>query len=177
MFSRVLLSCVLSVAVFGQDRHDWQSLSRLQTGDRVRVVLKTGPMEGQFQSWTPQEARFGTFTAKREDVIKIDRYRHDGSRAKHAGVGALIGFGGGFAIGASVTGGCGGRTLGSGGLGPCATRPEGGAIVGGMGAVIGAIIGVLLPTHSKELIYSSGPRGFRTSTTSRNDGGSLAALP
>jgi len=66
VFSRVLLSCVLSVAVFGQDRHDWQSLSRLQTGDRVRVSLKTGPVEGQFQSWTPQEATFGTVTAKRE---------------------------------------------------------------------------------------------------------------
>lgn len=169
MFSRVLLSCVLSVAVFGQDRHDWQSLSRLQTGDRVRVVLKTGPMEGQFQSWTPQEARFGTFAAKREDVIKIDRYRHDGSRAKHAGVGALIGFGGGFAVGASPN-----LCVG---FGPCISRPEGGAIVGGMGAVIGAIIGVLLPVHSKELIYSSGPRGSRTSTTSRNDGGPLAALP
>ncbi len=154
VLSRVLLSCVLSAAAFGQDRHDWQSVSRLQTGDRVRVSLKTGHVEGQFQSWTPQDATVGTVSAKREDVIKVERYRHGGSRARHIGIGALIGFGGGFAIGASVTGDCGGRTLGSGGLGPCATRPEG-AIIGGMGAVIGAIVGVLLPVHSKELIYST----------------------
>jgi hypothetical protein len=179
LFSRVLLSCALSAATYGQGRHDWQSLARLHPGDRVRVVLKTGPVEGEFQRWTPQEATFGTVTAKREEVLKIERYRHGGSRGEHAAVGALIGFGGGFAIGASVTGGCGDRTLGSGGIGPCATRPEGGAIVGGMGAVIGAIIGVLLPTHSKELIYSSGRRGSSASnqTAERNDGGSIAAYP
>lgn len=170
MFSRVLLSCVLSVAVFGQDRHDWQSLSRLQTRDRVRVSLKTGPVEGQFQSWTPQDATVGTVTAKREDVIKIERYRHSGSRGKHAAFGAMFGFAGGFAIGAGVEG-C--QSPG------CVGRGEGGAVAGGVGAVIGAIIGVLLPTHSKEVIYSSGPRGSRASnqTTGLDDGGSLAALP
>jgi hypothetical protein len=78
----------------------------------------------------------------------------------------MLGFAGGFAIGAGVEG-C------------CVGRGEGGAIAGGVGAVIGAIIGVLLPTHSKEVIYSSGPRGSRASnqTTARNDGGSVAALP
>jgi hypothetical protein len=110
--------------------------------------MKTGPVEGEFQNWTPQDATIGTVTAKREDVLKIERYRHGGSRAKHTAVGALIGFGGGFAIGASASG-C------RGGLGPCFTRTDGGAAVGGAGAVIGAIIGVLLPTHSKEVIYSS----------------------
>jgi hypothetical protein len=109
--------------------------------------LKTGPVEGEFQNWTPQDATVGTATAKREDVIRIERYRHGRSRAKHTAFGALIGFGGGFAIGASLS-------L-CGGLGPCITRPEGGAVAGGAGAVIGAAIGALLPTHSKELIYSA----------------------
>jgi hypothetical protein len=154
-FHKVWLFCGLAMAAVGRDRHDWKSLSRLHPADRVRVVLKTGPVIGEVQNWTPQDVTVGRVTARREDVIKIEWYRRGESRAKHAGVGALIGFGGGFAIGASVSGGCGGRTLGSGGLGPCPTRPEGGAIVGGMGAVIGAIVGALLPTHSKELIYST----------------------
>jgi hypothetical protein len=111
------------------------------------VVLKTGPVEGEFQRWTPQELRVGTVTAKREDVIRIERYRHGGSRGKHAGVAALIGFGGGFAIAASVN-----LCVG---LGPCIPRPEAGAVAGGAGAMIGAIVGVLLPTLSKELTYSA----------------------
>jgi len=135
------------------------------------VSLTTGPLEGEFQSWTPEDAIIGTVIARREDVLKIERYRHGGSRAKHAGFGAMFGFAGGFAIGASVNG--------CGGLGACITRPEGGAIVGGVGAIVGALIGVLLSVHSKELTYSSGPRGSRASTrtTGLSDGGSIAAIP
>jgi hypothetical protein len=147
LFSRALLSCALSVTVYGQDRHDWQSLARLQAGDRVRVSLKTGPADGEFQSWTPRDLKVGTIMAKREDVLKIVRYRHGGSRDKHSGVGTLIGFGGGFAIGASVPWCV--------GLGPCGRRPGWGVIVGGAGAAIGALVGASLPTHSKEVIYSS----------------------
>jgi hypothetical protein len=110
------------------------------------VVLRTGPVEGEFLNWTPQDAKIGAVTTKREDVIKIERYRHGGSRAKHIGVGALMGFAGGFALGAGVEG-C--NSPG------CVGRGEGGAVGGGVGAVIGAIIGALLPTHSKELIYST----------------------
>jgi len=146
-FHKLWLLCALAAAAHGQDRHDWQSVSRLHAGDRVRVVLKTGPVEGEFRSWTPRDATVGTVTAKREDVHKIERYRHGGSRAKHAAFGALIGFGGGFAIGASVN-----LCVG---LGPCISRPEGGAVVGGAGAVIGALVGAILPTHSKEVIYSA----------------------
>jgi len=165
----ILLCALAAAAAHGQDRHDWKSLSRLHPGDRVRVFLKTGPMDGEFQSWTPQEAIIGSVTARREDVLKIERYRHGGSRAKHACFGAMIGFAGGFAIGAGVEG-C--RSPG------CVGRGEGGAVAGGVGAVIGAIIGVLLPTHSKEVIYS-GPRGSRASnrSTDLSDGGSIAAIP
>ena len=137
-----MLLSALVVAAHGQDRHDWQSLARLHAGDRVRVSLKTGPVIGELQTWTPQGVTVGTVTAKREDVRKIERYRHGGSRAKHAAFGALIGFGGGFAIGAAGS--------------PCyCTTTQAGAVVGGAGAVFGAVIGVLLPTHSKEVIYAS----------------------
>jgi hypothetical protein len=169
-FLALIMLCPFASSAWGQDRHDWQSVSGLQAGDRVRVVLKTGPVEGEFQKWTPEDATFGTVTAKREDVIKIERYRRGGSRGKHAAFGALIGFGGGFAIGASVN-----LCVG---LGPCVKRPVGGAVVGGAGAVIGALIGALLPTHSREIIYSSSTRK-RTSNriTSVSEGGSIALIP
>jgi hypothetical protein len=164
-FTKLMLLSALVAAAHGQDRHDWQSLAQLHSGDRVRMHLKTGAVTGTFQNWTPQGVTVGTVMAKREDVLKIERYRYGGSRAKHAAVGALIGFGGGFAIGAA------GR--------PCfCTTTQGGAIVGGVGAIGGALIGALLPVHSKELIYSSIPRS-RTSNRpiSVSEGDSIALIP
>jgi len=137
----MLLSALVATA-HGQDRHDWQSVSQLHAGDRVRLSSKTGRMNGLFQNWTPQELTVGTVTTRREDVLKIERYRHGGLRSKHIVIGALIGFGGGFAIGAD------GR--------PCfCTGPQAGVIVGGAGAVVGGLVGAILPARSKELIYST----------------------
>jgi hypothetical protein len=136
----LLLFGVLVAPAQGQDRHDWKSLARLHPGDRVRLSLKTGPVNGTFQNWTPQDLTVGTVTAKREDVLKIKRYRH-GSRAKRAAVGALIGFGGGFAAGVSA------RLYGT-------TRPQTGATFGGVAAALGAAIFLLIP-DSREIIYSS----------------------
>jgi len=148
LFLKLMLLGSLAAAIHAQDRHDWQSLAKLQPGDRIRLSLKTGPVEGVFQNFTPEQVTAGTVTAKREDVLRVERYRHGGSRAKHAAIGALIGFGAGFAIGAGVTGNCKGE------LGPCTSRGTGGAIAGGAGAVVGAAIGALLPSRGRELIYS-----------------------
>jgi hypothetical protein len=139
--------CLLGTAAAAQDRHDWQSLAQLQTGDRIRVSLRTGPVEGPLGGWTPQQVTAGTVTANKEDVLKIERY-HRRSRGKAAAIGALIGFGGGFAIGAGAF------SCNHTQIGVCVTHGEGGALVGGVGAVIGAGIGALLPAHRRELIYS-----------------------
>jgi hypothetical protein len=80
LFLKLMLLGALVAPAQGQGRHDWQSLARLHSGDRVRVVLKTAPVDGEFQSWTPQELTVETVTAKREDVIKIERYRHTAGR-------------------------------------------------------------------------------------------------
>jgi hypothetical protein len=149
LLSKLVLLCALVAVAQGQDRHDWQSVARLHSGDRIRVVLKAGPVEGEFLNSTPEGLTVGTATSKREDVLKIQRYRHRGSRAKHAAIGALIGFGGGFAIGAAVGGDC------PGGLGPCFSRKSVGVLTASVGAVIGGVIGVCLPVHGKELIYSA----------------------
>jgi hypothetical protein len=149
LLSLVLL-CVLGKEAAGQDRRDWQSLAQLQAGDRIRLSMKTGTAEGAFQKWTPQEVAAGTVTARRADVLTLERYREGArGRGKNAGVGALIGFGGGFAIGAAA-GGCHQAQLG-----PCFPRAALGAGLGAVGAVIGAGIGVLLPRHTRELIYTA----------------------
>jgi hypothetical protein len=150
-FLTLVLMCALGTTAGAQDRHDWRSLSQLQAGDQIRLSLKTGPVDGAFQSWTPQEVTAGTVTARREDVVRIDRYRHGAGRGKTAAIGALIGFGGGFAIGAAADPTC------HQGEFVCIRTSRGlaGAAVGAVGAVIGAAIGALLPRHNKQLIYSA----------------------
>ncbi|HXM45096.1 MAG TPA: hypothetical protein VN924_27910 [Bryobacteraceae bacterium] len=146
------LLCSLAAAA-GQDRRDWQSVAQLQAGDRIRLSLKTGktgPVDGVFQSWTPQQVTAGTVTARREDVLKIERFRKGGwGRGKKAALGAAVGFGGGFAIGAGL-GGCKQDQFG-----PCFSRGAIGAVLGGVGALIGAGIGALLPVHNREIVYSA----------------------
>jgi hypothetical protein len=147
---RPLLILALGCAAHAQDHHDWQSLTKLQAGDKIRLTLKTGSSTDAFQSFTPEELKAGMLTAKKEDVLKIERIGPGGwSRGKKAALGAAIGFGGGFAVGAAATG-CNNRQIGI-----CISRGAGGAVVGAAGAVVGAGIGALLPTHGKELIYSA----------------------
>jgi len=149
-FLMVALMCALGTVVEGQDRRDWQSLAQLQTGDRIRLSLKTGPVEGAFQNWTPQQVTAGTVTATKEDVLKIERYRQGGmGRGKHAAIGALIGFGGGFAIAEAVDPACHSSQL----LCFHVSRGVMGAAGGGVGAAISAGIGALIPRHN-DVIYS-----------------------
>jgi len=138
-----------ATATNAQDRRNWQSVAQLHAGDKIRLSLKTGSVTAIFQSWTPQQVTAGTVTARKEDVVKLERYHPGGwGRGKTAALGAVIGFGGGFAIGTGVTG------CHQGQFGPCVSRGLGGAVIGGAGAVVGAGIGALLPRHTRELIYS-----------------------
>jgi hypothetical protein len=146
------LLCAVRTTDQAQDRSDWQSLAVLHPGDKVRLTVKSGSSEGVFQSWTPERVSVGAVTARKEDVLKVELYSKGGGlgRGKKALIGALIGFGGAFAIGAGVEG-C--HSPG------CVGRGEGGAVVGGMGALLGAAIGALLPAHpqTKQIVYSAKP--------------------
>ncbi len=144
------LLAALGTAANAQDRHNWDSLAQLKTGDRVRLSLTSrGPVTGAFQNYTPEQLTVGDVSAKKQEVVKVERYRQGGGgRGKSAAIGALIGFGGGFAVGAAA-GGCNKNQFG-----PCISRGEFGAIIGAVGAVVGATIGALLPHHNKDVIYS-----------------------
>lgn len=146
----ILLLCLMAVACAGQSTNDWQSLAKLQPGDNVRVTSKTGATEGAFRTWTLQDVTVGTVTARKEDVVKVVLRRPSGSgRGKHALIGGLIGFGGGFAFGAAI-GGCSQQQIGF-----CIGRGTAGAVAGTGGAAIGAIIGALIPRHNTVLIYAA----------------------
>jgi len=142
------------------DRTEWQQVSRLRAGDQVRVSLASGKtVEGRFQSSTPETIAVSTdqggVETSKGDVRRVERLREGGwGRGKAAAVGAGIGFGGGFALGAAVTG------CNKGGLANlgCVSRGTGGALAGGLGAVAGAAIGALWPHHHKksiDLIYAA----------------------
>jgi hypothetical protein len=128
---------------------DWQALAQLHAGDKVRLTLKTQTVSGAFASFTTDQVIVGGTTAKRDDVLKVERYRHALSRGATAVIGAAIGGGAGAGIGAGV-GGC-----KSGSIGPCISRGDAAGIVGGAGAVLGAIIGVLIPHRRTDVIYKA----------------------
>jgi hypothetical protein len=129
-----------------QDRHDWKSVATLAPGEKVQFSLKAGkPVTGLFRTWTPDGATVDTTTFKREDVKRVDRVR-GGGRLRHVAIGAAIGFGGGFALGAA-TGGCRPNDF------LCLPRGEVGGAVGGAGLIVGALIGAAIPAHRNQLIY------------------------
>jgi hypothetical protein len=140
--------CVSLSAGMAQSRSDWQSLAQLKSNDKIQVSQKSGkPVAGLFQSWTPDGVTLDGATIRKDDITRVERFRHSWGRGKKAAVGAAIGFGGGFALGAA-TGGCDKNSF------LCFGRGVAGAVVGVAGMVAGAAIGALLPTHGKELIYA-----------------------
>jgi hypothetical protein len=142
---------LFATQIHAQSR-DWQALSQIKDGEKIKVSRKQGAsVTGSFKAWTPEQVTIGSTTTPRSDVVKVERYRNAGlSRRKKALLGAGIGAGAGFGIGAALGGGCRPQEYG-----PCFARGETGAAGGGGGAIIGAIIGALLPHHGAEVIYAA----------------------
>lgn len=137
----------------GQDRTDWRSLGRLIPGDRVVVSLNTrGTTGGIFKEWSPEWIALDFGTARREEVLKISRYRTGvWSRGKTALLGAAIGGAAGLGVGIGTGDNC------KGSLGPCFSRASFGGALAGVGAVIGASIGALIPHRGLDVIYAARP--------------------
>ena len=145
-----ILLLVTGVTGSAQNVHNWDSLGTLHAGDKLRVSVKgSAPVYGDFQNFTAQHVQIGAVTVPKEHVLRVEQYTNAGGRSRRAVIGALIGFGGGFAVGAAA-GGCSHNQIG-----PCFSRGETGAVAGAGGAVVGAVIGALLPHQSRELIYSA----------------------
>ena len=148
-FLLVALSLSLAGALAAQNPSDWNNIARIKQGDKVTLsVTNRRPITGAFQAWTPDQVTVANVNAHKPDVVKIELLRSGGGRAKHAAIGALIGFGAGFGIGAAAGSNCGARSFG-----PCFSRGEVGGVAGASGAVVGALVGIALPSHHREIIY------------------------
>jgi hypothetical protein len=123
----------------------WENLRQLNPGQKIVVVQRdrksfTGSFAGVSNDSVSLNAREGSKTVARANVLRVSR--HGGKRSRNALIGAAIGGGAGLAVGATVPG-CKQNTFGF-----CLSKGVVAAILGGTGAVVGAIVGVLIPGNT-----------------------------
>ena len=151
-----ILFCVLAMpfVTFAQtNQSSWENLSALGAGHKIQVVeMNSKKVSGAFVSVTDTgislQVEGGEQTIARQDVrvVKLMENKH---RLRNAVIGAAVGAGVGAGAGAAV----GGDNGNSGGFD---FAKQGAWIVGAAGAVIGAIVGALLPSH--QTIYRAAGR-------------------
>jgi hypothetical protein len=159
---RSVVSCVvaillvvplLSIDGFAQSATTtWSGVTSLQPGQKVSIELKNGKkVKGKFGSASETSITISrgknTEDVTRADIRKVFR-ENGGSVGKSTLVGAGIGGGAGAILGVS-TGGC----DNSGWF--CITRGQAAAVVGIMGATVGALTGLVvgLLRKNRTLIY------------------------
>jgi hypothetical protein len=132
----------------------WDALKDLRENTRVSVALRDAKYaEGRFRSWSPDAIDIsdgrGVQAIRVENVRRI-QVQQKASRWKGALIGALVGLGVGFPIGASAAGYLTDRnnpTLGH--------RAGMGLAMGTFGAGIGAPIGALAGGTKRVTVYES----------------------
>jgi hypothetical protein len=146
----------LSCAAFAQtDRASWANLSGLQPGQRIQVVgITSKKHSGNFVSISDTAISYretnGEQSIPKQDVVSVKLLEHK-HRLRNTLIVAGVGAGVGAGIGAALHKSCSSQSfcLDIGG----AALPAGvGAVVGGLG---GAVVGVLLPSHTT--IYQVSP--------------------
>jgi hypothetical protein len=146
----------LPCAAFGQsDRASWANLSGLQPGQRIQVAGMTSKKHsGNFVSISDTAISYretkGEQSIPKQDVLSVKLMDHK-HRLRNTLIVAGVGAGVGAGIGAALHKSCSSPSfcLDIGG----AALPAGiGAVLGGVG---GAVVGILLPSHSN--IYQVSP--------------------
>ena len=145
----VLSLCVILLASTGAAQSEWQALSALQPGDRIRIKYRKGTDTAAFSEWRADQITAGGKVSKREDIVRIERYRPGGwGRGKKAALGAAIGGGTGATIGAVL-----GRRPA--GFGPFFSSGQLAVMVGVPCAIVGGAVGALLPHHRWTVVYAA----------------------
>jgi hypothetical protein len=147
----VLASIVLVAAASAQQTRrvaNWLNLNQLAPGSEIRVTLTTGRILRGFLQRVTAELLEINATASQETVLRQDIRRVALKRAGHRGrntlIGLAIGTGAGLAIGAVVD---------------SRARPNGWfpnfgkAVFTPLGAIVGTVIGVALPTGGWRDVY------------------------
>ena len=128
----------------------WASLSQVAPGTEIRVALSGGrTVRGSLEKAIPDALAINA-AARQETLsraeIKTVQVKRKGHRGRNALIGSAIGAGGGLAIGAAVDRHDSGKGLNF--------FPNGGkAVLTPLGAIIGTVVGVAIPTGGWHEIY------------------------
>jgi hypothetical protein len=141
---RAVLAAALAATAVAQPAKpiaNWANLNQLVSGSEIRVTLATGKtLRGFVQGVTPDSLAINATTSQetlsRQDIRRVSLKR-PGHRGRNTLIGLAIGAGGGLAVGAVAVS----RTR------PGAMfRNIGYAVFPPLGALVGTVIGVALPT-------------------------------
>lgn len=126
---------------------DWANLNQLTPGAEIRVSLVSGKtVRGFFQSATAESVVLNAATSQetfsRQEVKRV-QLKRQGHRGRNTLIGLGVGAAGGLAIGTAADHGTGGDVFNN--LGKIALTP--------LGAIIGTVVGVALPTGGWREIY------------------------
>ena len=147
-----LLAAVLAATAAAQQAKpiaNWVNLNQLVAGSEIRVTLATGKtMRGFVQRVTPESLTINATTSQetlsRQDIRRV-ALKRPGHRGRNTLIGLAIGTGAGLAVGAGVDS----QSRGQYDLFP----NSGKAVLSPLGALVGTVIGVALPTGGWREVY------------------------
>jgi hypothetical protein len=147
--SLVTMAAALAVSATAQQAKpvaQWANLNRLENGSEIRVVLAGGKtLRGFLQSVSPDSLAINATTSQealpRQD-IKVVSLKRAGHRGRNTLIGLAIGAAGGLATGAAID------------HGDHGWFPNfGKAVFTPIGAIIGTVVGVAVPTGGWRVVY------------------------
>ena len=152
IFLAALLAATLATTAAAQEAKpiaNWANLNQLVTGAEIRVALANGKaLSGFLQRVTPESLAINATTSQetlsRQDIRRVDLKR-SGHRGRNTLIGLAIGTGAGLAVGAGVDS----QSRGQYDLFP----NSGKAVLSPLGALVGTVIGVALPTGGWREVY------------------------
>jgi hypothetical protein len=151
IFLPALLAATLAATAAAQQAKpigNWANLNQLVPGSEIRVTLATGKiLRGFVQRVTPESLAINATTSQdtlsRQDIRRVELKR-PGHRGRNTLIGLAIGTGVGLALGASVDSRA----------GPGDWFPDAGkAVFSPLGAIVGTVVGVALPTGGWRDLY------------------------
>jgi hypothetical protein len=146
-----LLAAALAATTAAQQAKpiaNWANLDQLVPGSEIRVTLATGrTLRGFVQRVTPESLAINAATSQetlsRQDIRRVE-LKKPGHRGRNTLIGLAIGTGAGLAAGAGVDANG----------GPGIIFPDiGKAVLSPVGALVGTVIGVALPTGGWRDVY------------------------